>query len=63
MPRKLEQFPAAATSRYPWDDLLDGSPWELVSGEDFTSKASTFMARAARLGVEQVSERAGEQHS
>jgi hypothetical protein len=46
MPRKLEQFPAAATSRYPWDQLLDGDPWELVYGEDFQSKPMTFISNA-----------------
>jgi hypothetical protein len=46
MPRKLERFPTAASSRYPWDDLLDGDPWELVLGEDFHSKPSTFIANA-----------------
>jgi hypothetical protein len=46
MPRKLERFPSAATSRYPWDELLDGDPWELVSGEDFSAKPTTLIANA-----------------
>jgi hypothetical protein len=46
MPRKLEQFPAAAGSRYPWDQLLDGSPWELVKGEDFQSRPQTLIGSA-----------------
>jgi hypothetical protein len=46
MPRKLERFPAAGTARYPWDELLDGDPWELVSGVDFTAKATTLIANA-----------------
>jgi hypothetical protein len=46
MPRKLERFPAAAASRYPWDELLDGDPWELVSGVDFRSKPTTLIANA-----------------
>jgi hypothetical protein len=46
MPRKLDRFPSAATSRYPWDELLDGDPWELVSGEDFAAKPSTLVANA-----------------
>ena len=45
-PRKLDRFPSAVTSVYAWDELLDGSPWELVSGEDFTSKPTTFIANA-----------------
>ena len=46
MPRKLDQFPTAASSRYPWDQLLDGDPWELIQGEDFTSKPTTFVSNA-----------------
>jgi hypothetical protein len=46
MPRKLERFPAAATARYPWDELLDGDPWELVQGVDFTAKPTTLIANA-----------------
>jgi hypothetical protein len=42
----LDRFPAAATSRYPWDELLDGDPWELVQGEDFRAKPTTFVANA-----------------
>ena len=33
-------------SMYPWDELLDGSPWELVAGEDFASKPKTFIQNA-----------------
>jgi hypothetical protein len=47
MARKLDQWPApAATSRYPWDQFLDGDPWELLQGEDFHSRPSTFVANA-----------------
>lgn len=46
MARKLEKFPAAATARYPWDSLLDGDPWEMIEGEDFTSRVPTFVANA-----------------
>ena len=47
MPRKLERFPAATGAvRYPWDELLDGDPWELVSGVDFTAKPTTLIANA-----------------
>ena len=46
MPRKLERFPAAAASRYPWDELLDGDPWELVADEDFVAKPTTLIANA-----------------
>lgn len=44
--QRLEQFPPAASSRYPWSEILDGSPWELVQGEDFDAKPSTFIANA-----------------
>jgi hypothetical protein len=46
MARRLESFPASATSRYPWDEWLDGSPWELVRGDDFTSRSTTLRANA-----------------
>ena len=46
MATKLDRFPSAATARYPWDELLNGEPWELVSGEDFTCKPSTWVANA-----------------
>ena len=47
MPRKLDRFPSAALrSRYPWDQVLDGDAWEVVQGEDFESKPSTFIANA-----------------
>jgi hypothetical protein len=46
--RKLSEFPARGSvqSRYAWDELLDGDPWELVRGEDFDSKPSTLIASA-----------------
>lgn len=54
MARKIEQFPLAASVRYPWDEYLDGSIWELVRGEDYTAKTQTFLgnarSRAKRLG-------------
>jgi hypothetical protein len=46
MPRKLERFPSAATSRYAWDELLNGDRWELASGDDFTSKPTTLIQNA-----------------
>jgi hypothetical protein len=44
--RRLERFPVAASARYPWDEVLNGDPWELLRGEDFTSKPSTLIANA-----------------
>lgn len=46
MARRLEVFPAATGARYPWDEWLDGSAWELIRGDDFKSKPSTFRANA-----------------
>ena len=46
MARRLENFPAATGARYPWDEWLDGSVWQLIRGEDFTAKASTFRTNA-----------------
>ena len=46
MARKLEKFPVAAASRYPWDELMDGNAWELIEGEDFTAKPQTLIMNA-----------------
>jgi hypothetical protein len=46
MARRLEAFPAPKGARYPWDQWLDGSVWELVRGEDYQSKLSTLRANA-----------------
>lgn len=46
MARRLEGFPAATGARYPWDEWLDGSVWELIRGSDFQSKTPTFRANA-----------------
>jgi hypothetical protein len=46
MARTLDTFPAPATQRHPWQDWLDGSPWQLFPGEDFTSTPSTLIASA-----------------
>lgn len=46
MARRLDSFPAATGSRYPWDEWLDGSVWELGRGDDFQAKPSTFRTNA-----------------
>jgi len=46
VPRKLEHFPEPGGSRYPWNQLLDGSTWELVKGEDFASRPQTIISSA-----------------
>jgi hypothetical protein len=46
-PTKLDEFPSApGQGRYDWNQLLDGSPWELVAGTDFNGKATTFATNA-----------------
>ena len=39
---------ASHSRRYPWNEWLDGRPWKLEVGVDFTAKVSTFkqMAKA-----------------
>lgn len=46
MARRLDVFPPATTPRYPWDEWLDGTPWELHRGEDFDAKVPTLRATA-----------------
>jgi hypothetical protein len=47
MPTRLNEFPSApGQGQYNWDELLDGSPWELVAGQDFRGKATTFATNA-----------------
>jgi hypothetical protein len=46
MARRLESFPAPVGARYPWDEWLDGSVWELIHGEDFQSRLGTLRANA-----------------
>jgi hypothetical protein len=47
MAKRLEVFPSFRSEpRYPWDEWLDGSVWELEQGRDFTSKVPTFRANA-----------------
>jgi hypothetical protein len=46
MPRRLDAFPPSASSRYPWDEYLDGSVWELTRGEDFQCSVSSFQGAA-----------------
>lgn len=53
MAQKLDAFPEGANSRegysrYPWNDWLDGSAWELESGSDFTVTTKSFRSAAAQ---------------
>jgi len=46
-PTRLTEFPGSpGQGRYNWDELLDGSPWELVAGTDFNGKPATFATNA-----------------
>jgi hypothetical protein len=42
----LEDFPPASTPSYPWDEWLNGQPWELRRGDDFAGKVPTLRATA-----------------
>jgi hypothetical protein len=56
MARRVETFPdRPSQSRYPWDEWLDGSVWELVRGEDFKGKPATFRSMA----IDQAKKRNG----
>jgi hypothetical protein len=47
MAKRVDTFPdLPSQSRYPWDEWLDGSVWELVLGEDFNGKPATFRSVA-----------------
>lgn len=50
MARKLQQadLPAVQTTQtiYPWKDWLDGGVWELIPGEDFTVRVTSFISAA-----------------
>jgi hypothetical protein len=48
MARRLDTFPVPkGNARYPWGDWLNGDPWELRKGEDYTAQSSTLRANAA----------------
>jgi hypothetical protein len=44
--RKLDRFPQAVAQRYPWSEWLDGDPWELTRGDDYSSKTATLISNA-----------------
>ena len=46
MARKLDQFPLSAAARYPWDEYMDGSVWELIRGEDFQCSVRSIQGAA-----------------
>jgi hypothetical protein len=48
MARVIENSPARRIPiSYPWDEWLDGRVWELVAGDDFSSKPETIRQNAA----------------
>lgn len=68
MARRVEEFPENPSGRYPWEEWLDGSVWELILGEDILGKPSSFrsaaITQAKRKGgkVRTVVKRAGVPH-
>jgi hypothetical protein len=47
MARRVDAFPEVPSqSKYPWDEWLDGSVWELAPGDDFQGKPATFRSVA-----------------
>ena len=56
MAKRVEKFPdRPSQSRYPWDEWLDGSVWELVPGEDFNGQPATFRS----IAIGQAKKRGG----
>lgn len=43
---KLEHFPAAGSSRYPWDEWLNGDVWQLFKGDDYAARDETLLSNA-----------------
>lgn len=44
---RLESFPRpTSTSRYPWEQWLDGNVWQLFKGEDYTARDETLLSNA-----------------
>ncbi len=41
-------FTAGRRSKYPWEQWLDGDPWILTPGEDFTTTAEAFQSAVWR---------------
>jgi hypothetical protein len=47
MAKRVDNFPELPSqSRYPWDEWLDGSVWELIPGQDFSGKPANFRSVA-----------------
>ena len=52
MARQLNEFPQRAKRRDDIERYLDGSPWELTQGEDFTGKPQSYVSTARELAKE-----------
>ena len=49
VPRKLKSFPARQRrTKYPWDQWLDGSVWELRKGSDYDIDTLSLRALAGK---------------
>lgn len=49
MPKQLKKFEfsaAAGESTYEWNKLLNGYPWQMEAGTDYTCKTETFLTLA-----------------
>lgn len=47
MAKAVAAMPEKYRIDYPWDEWLDGRPWELVPGEDFKCTPASFRMLAA----------------
>jgi hypothetical protein len=53
MARELESFPPRRrASKYPWEEWLNGRPWLLRHGEDYTVSSASMRASVARKAKE-----------
>lgn len=48
MAKRIESLPPVSGRQYDWDAWLDGTPWELIQGKDFTVRPASFRANAAQ---------------
>ncbi len=49
MAKRLREFPGGPTrGKYPWDQWLDGSVWQLQKGQDYDIGTPSMRAAASR---------------
>lgn len=49
MAKRLKEFPGGPTrGRYPWEEWLDGSVWQLRKDEDYSISTASMRAAASR---------------